>query len=59
MALLKILGILLLALLVLVPLLQRVGKPLEAGQQATLSRWLMILMGVAALLATARYLEWL
>lgn len=59
MALLKILGILLLVLLVLVPLLQRVGKPLEPGQQATLSRWMMILMGVLALLATARYLEWL
>lgn len=58
MALLKILGILLLVLLVLVPLLQRFGKPLEPEQRATMSRWLMILMGVSALLATARYLEW-
>lgn len=59
MALLKILGILLLVLLVLLPLLQRVGKPLEAQQQATLSRWIMILMGVLAVLGTARYLDWL
>jgi hypothetical protein len=57
--LLKILGILLLALLVLVPLLQRFGKPLEPEQQASMGRWLMILMAVSALLATARYLEWL
>jgi hypothetical protein len=58
MALLKILGALLLTLLVLVPLLQRFGKPLQPEQQANMSRWLMILMAVSALLATARYLEW-
>jgi len=59
MALLKILGILLLALLVLVPLLQRFSKPLKAEQQASLSRWIMLLMGVLALLGTARYLQWI
>jgi len=59
MALLKILGILLLALIVLVPLLKRFGKPLEPAQHAMMSRWLMILMGISALLATARYLEWI
>jgi len=59
MALLKILGILLFALVALVPLLQRFGKPLESAQHATMSRWLMILMGVSALLATARYLDWI
>jgi len=58
MALLKILGVLLLTLLVLVPLLQRFGKPLQAERQANMSRWLMILMAVSALVATARYLEW-
>jgi len=37
MALLKILGVLLLTLLVLVPLLQRFGKPLQPEQQANMS----------------------
>jgi hypothetical protein len=57
-ALLKILGVLALALAVLLPVLQRVGKPLEAGRRQALSRWLMILMAVLALLGAARHLQW-
>ena len=59
MALLKILGVLLLSLLVLLPLLQRFAKPLEPERQAAMSRWIMILMVVLALLGTARYLQWI
>ncbi len=53
MALLKILGLLLLALLIAVPLLERFGRPRSAEEMQGLSRWvlpLVMLLAVSQLL---------
>lgn len=55
MALLKILGLLLLALLVVVPLLARYGKQSSDQEVSRLSRWILPLVMLLAVLQLAMY----
>ncbi|GAB3097594.1 hypothetical protein G8770_15455 [Aestuariicella hydrocarbonica] len=56
MVLLKILGILFLALLIAIPLLERFGKEQSPEQTQAMSRWILPLVMLLALLQLIFYL---
>lgn len=53
---LMILGVLFLALIVVIPLVERFGKKYSAEEVSKISRWVMPLMGLLLLIQGLRYL---
>lgn len=50
-----VLGVLFLALIIIVPLVERFGKPAEEEQMQSYGKWMMIAMSILMVASTVKY----